>query len=309
MKVFTTYPVTIDKKRVSPREFYLNADGEQYVPFDGRTELEAFQDECGETFYCSADGEDFYNAKGEKLKGVFKKIGKGVVKAGKFIGMVAKKVGRALVQASKKVAKGVKTVGGKIKGGAKKLIHHKSKDEKAKSKGDRDKKRADKVKEHENAKAKRDKEIADAKAKGQTPPTPIPPLPKENPVDKVKADAKAMADENPDTDLFTKKLPEANANTPQDKIIEVGGKKYDGTDVPQGKEVVETTDENGNPIAGVEFKPSEVVAVTGKDGNIEYHTPDAVGMSKTTIALIVGGSLLALGLIGFLIYKSRNKGK
>jgi hypothetical protein len=309
MKVFTTYPVTINKKRINAPDYYLNADGEQYIPFDGRTELEAFQDECGETFYCSADGEDFYNAKGEKLKGFFKKVGGGVVKVGQFIGKVAKKVGRTIVEASKKVVSGVKTAGGKVKAGAEKLLHHKTKAERTKSKADRDKKRADKVKEHAEAKAKREKEIADAKAKGQTPPPPIPPLPKETAEDKVKADAKAMADENKDTDLFTKVLPPAKASTPPENIVDVGGKKYDATDIPKGKEIVETIDESGNKVAGVEFKPKEVVAVTGGDGNIQYYTnEDAGGMSKgLKVALIVGGSLLVLGIVGFVIYKSRKK--
>jgi hypothetical protein len=310
MKVFTTYPVTINKKSINAPDYYLNADGEQYIPFDGRTELEAFQDECGETFYCSADGEDFYNAKGEKLKGFFKKVGGGVVKVGKFIGKVAKKVGRAIAKASKTVAKGVKKAGAKVKAGAKKLIHHKKKDGKGKdAKGGREKRRADREKEHNEKKTKRNKEIADAKAKGQTPPPPIPPLPKETAEDKVKADAKAMADENKDTDLFTKVLPPAKASTPPENIVDIGGKKYDATDIPKGKEIVETIDESGNKVAGVEFKPEEVVAVTGADGNIEYHTPDAVGgMSKgLKVALIVGGSLLVLGIVGFVIYKSRKK--
>lgn len=314
MKIFTTYPVTINKKRINAPDYYLNADGEQYIPFDGRTELEAFQDECGETFYCSADGEDFYNAKGEKLGNVFRKIGKGVVKVGKFIGKVAKKVGRAIAQASKKVAQGVKKGVGKIRAGRKKLIHHKKRDGgKGKdAKGGREKRRADREKEHNEKKTKRNKEIQDAKAKGQTPPPPIPPLPKETPEEKVKADAKAMADENKDTDIFTKELPPAKASTPPENIVDIAGKKYDATDVPKGKQIVETIDENGNKIAGVEFKANEVVGVTGADGNIEYHTPDAVGgMSKgVKIALIVGGSLLVLGVIGFVIYKSRaNKGK
>jgi hypothetical protein len=304
MKVFTTYPVTIDKKRINAPDYYLNADGDEYIPFDGKTELEAFQDECGETFYCSADGEDFYNAKGQKLKGVFKKIGKGVVKAGKFIGKIAKKVGRAVVKASKSVVKGVKTAGGKVKAGAKKLIHHKTKDEKAKSKSDRDKKRADKVKEHNEKRAKRQKEIDDAKAKGKTPPPQLPPLPPPSLTD---------GEKEPELkgDIFTKELPLATPNTPPENIVDVNGKKYDATDIPKGKEIVETVDENGNPIAGVEFKADEVVAVTGTDGNIEYHTPEAVGgMSKgVKVALIVGGSLLVLGIVAFVIYKSRNKGK
>jgi hypothetical protein len=308
LKVFTTYPVIINKNKVSPTDYYLNADGEEYLPFDGQTELLGFRDELGEEYFCGVDGEEFYNAKGEKLKGFFKKVGGGVVKVGKFIGKVAKKVGRAIAQASKKVAQGVKKGVGKVKAGAKKLIHHKKKDGgKGKgAKGGREQRRANREKEHNEKKTKRNKEIADAKAKGQTPPPPIPPLPKETAEDKVKADAKAMADENKDTDLFTKVLPPAKASTPPENIVDIAGKKYDATDVPKGKEIVETIDESGNKIAGVEFKANEVVGVTGADGNIEYHTPDAVGgMSKgLKIALIVGGAV-ALLVGAYFIFKPK----
>ncbi len=260
MKVYTTYPVTIDKKRINAPDYYLNADGDEYIPFDGKTELERFCDESGETFYCSADGEDFYNAKGQKLLGAFKKIGKNVVKAGKFIGKVAKKVARSVVQASKTVVKNVKTAGGKAKENAKKLIHHK----------------------------KKEKSKTPEKGKGKEP-----------------------EKKGEDNDVFTKELPPATPNTPAENVVDIAGKKYDATDIPKGKEIVETVNENGQKIAGVEFKPEEVVAVTGADGNIEYHTPDAVGMSKgMKIALIVGGSILVLSIIGLVIYKSRgNKGK
>lgn len=296
LKVFTTYPIIINKDIIDPNDFYLNADGEEYLPFDGQTELLGFRDELGEEYFCGMDGEDFYNAKGEKLLGAFKSVGKGVVKAGKFIGKIATKVGRAVVEASKKVVSGVKTAGGKIKDGAKALLHHKTKEEKATSKIERDKKRADKVKEYENAKAKREKEIADAKAKGETPPPPLPTLPQEN-----KTDAGAG------NDVFTKVLPQATANTPPENITEVAGKKYDATDIPKGKGIVATIDEKGNAIAGVEFKPNEVVAVTGKNGNIEYYTPDAQGMSKgLKVGLIVGGSILLLSLAYF-IFKQKNK--
>ena len=262
-----------------------------------------FRDELGEEYFCSIDGEDFYNAKGEKLKGFFKKVGGGVVKAGKFIGKVAKKVGRAIVEASKKVAKGVKTAGGKVKAGAKKLLHHKTKEERTQSKADRDKKRANRKKEHDEKRAKRQKEIDDAKAKGQTPPPPLPPLPPPSLTEGEKEPELKLGG-----DVFTKELPLATANTKPENVVDIAGKKYDATDIPKGKEIVETVNESGQKIAGVEFKPEEVVAVTGKDGNIEYYTPDAQGMSKgLKIALIVGGSLLVLGVVGYLIF--RNKGK
>lgn len=261
MQIFTTYPVTIDKKRINASDYYLNADGEQYLPFDGNTELETFLDETGERFYLSANGEEFYNAKGKKVKGVFKKIGKGVGKVGKFIGKVAKKVGRGLAKASKTVATGVKKAGGKVKAGAKKLVHHKKKDKAGKT---------------PNAKGRDDKQ------------------------------SRLPSEDSTGADVFTKPLPPATSATPPSNIVDIAGKKFDASELPSGKEVVQTTDENGNAIAGVEYQPSEVVAVTGADGNVEYHTPDAVGMNKNLkIALIVGGSLLVLGIIGFVIYKSR----
>lgn len=295
---------------------YLSAEGNLYRYVEG-----GYYDNNEE--YFSADGENFYNAKGEKVgkafksvgKGIgkgFKAVGKGFVKVGKFIGKVAKKVGRAVVKASKTVATGVKKTGAKIKDGAKKLVHHKTKEEKDKSKGDRDKKRADRVKEHNDKKAKREKEIADAKAKGQTPPPPLPPLPPLPPP--TEEEKKAEQNKTPnDTgkDVFTKELPPATPSTPPQNVVEVAGQKFDATDIPKGKEVVETVDESGKKIAGVEFTPEEVVAVQGADGNIEYHTPENVGMSKgMKMALIIGGSVLVLGIIGFIIYKSRTgKGK
>lgn len=267
MQVFTTYPVIIDKKRINASDYYLNADGEQYLPFDGNTELETFLDETGERFYLSADGEEFYNAKGQKIGGVFKKIGKGVGKVGKFIGKVAKKVGRGLAKASKTVASGVKKAGGKVKAGAKKLVHHKKK----------------------TATSTPPSGASSKTAKGRDDKQNRPP-----------------SGDSTGADVFTKPLPPATSATPPSNIVDIAGKKFDASELPSGKEVVQTTDENGNAIAGVEYQPSEVVAVTGADGNVEYHTPDAVGMNKNLkIALIVGGSLLVLGIIGFVIYKSR----
>lgn len=281
MQIFTTRPVRINRQKFDNSNYFLNADGENYLPFDGKTELETFIDENGERFFCSFDGEEFYNAKGEKVKGLFKKfgkgvgkIGKGVVKAGKFIGKIAKKVGRAVVKASKTAVSGVKKAGGKVKSGAKKLIHHKKKDTKT-------------------SPPKTDKQIAVEKAKGISSPRQAP----------------TTDSQKKGNDIFTKELPPATSATPKENIVEVAGKKFDATSIPKGKEVVETIDERGNKIAGVEFKPEEVLAVTGKDGNIEYYTPDAKGMSKgLKIGLIAGGVLL-LGIIGFVVYKKMKSKK
>lgn len=271
MEIFSTRPIRIDKSKLEKSNCFLNADGEEYLPFDGNCELDTFIDETGERFFCSFDGEKFYNAKGEKVFNAFKKFGKGVVKvgkgavkAGKFVGRVAKKVARAVVSASKKVVSGVKTVGGKAKSGVKKLIHHKKSN---KVSGGSDSSKNNRL-------------------------------------------TTKTSNESSQDDVFTKELPKATPSTSKENVVEIDGKKFDATDVPKGKEVVETIDENGNKIAGVEYLPQEVVAVTGKDGNIEYHTPDAVGMSKNLkLGLIIGGSVLGLALIGFVIYKFKNKSK
>lgn len=271
MEIFSTRPIIINKSRFKNSDYFLNANGEEYLPFDGLCELDTFIDEKGERFFCSFDGEKFYNAKGEKIFGAFKKFGKGVVKvgkgavkAGKFIGIAVKKVARRVVSASKKVASGVKSVGGKAKSGVKKLIHHK----------------------------KNIKNTNDSNSIKANKPT------------------NKNFNESSKDDVFTKELPQATYDTPKEKIVEIDGKKFDVTEVPNGKEVVETIDENGNKIAGVEYLPQEVVAITGKDGNIEYHTPDSVGMSKNLkLGLIIGGSILGLIIIGFIIYKVKIKAK
>jgi hypothetical protein len=287
MKVYTAYPVIINSKKINAQDYYLSADGESYLPFDGKTYLEKFVDEKGDTYYYSADGEEFYNAKGQRVKGVFKAIGKGfkgagrgIVKAGKFIGKIAKKVSRAVVKASKDVAKGVKTAGGKAKEGAKKLIHHKKRT---------------KTSDVPNVKSsvpvlKDIKEKDTGMTLNYRAPSSVPP-PANAP------------------DVFTEKLPMATAQTPPEKVVEVAGQKFDTTSLPPNKEIVQTTDENGNQIAGVEYQPSEVIAVTGSDGNIEYYKEnEKSGMSKgLKIGLIVGGVILA-GVIGYLIYsKYKNK--
>jgi len=246
---------------------------DDFIPFDGRTDLEELSGFDGEIIYCSADGENFYNAKGEKLKGFFKKVGGGIVKGGKAVGKALKKVGHAIVGASKKVAKGVKTAGGKVKAGAKKLIHHKKKEK--------------------TASADKDKTGSADKGKPGTAST----------SNENKANTQAE-------DVFTKPLEKATPQTPPEKVVEVNGQKYSTEGVEKGKEVVVTTNEAGQEIAGVEYAPSEVVAVTGKDGNIEYHTPEAVSGSKmtTTTKVLIGvGIALVLGTIVYFAMRNKKK--
>lgn len=116
------------------------------------------------------------------------------------------------------------------------------------------------------------------------------------------------------SDVFTKPLtkatPEEVKSMPQDKVVEIEGEKYLADGIDKDKPVTVSQDpETGEKVVGVEYKPEEVVAVDGADGNVEYHTPDSVGMSKNMkIALIVTGAALVLGIVIFVVIKS-NKSK
>jgi len=75
-----------------------------FIPFDGRQDLIEFTDgNSGEAFYYSADGDEYYNAKGEKVKDFFKKFGKGVGKGFKGIGKGVKAVAKAIKSVSRKI--------------------------------------------------------------------------------------------------------------------------------------------------------------------------------------------------------------
>lgn len=86
-----------------------------FIPFDGRQDLIEFSDgQSGESFYWGADGDEYYNAKGEKLKGFFQKFGKGVGKGVKGIGKGIKKIGNFITKIvkRKKVGKNKNKVAG-----------------------------------------------------------------------------------------------------------------------------------------------------------------------------------------------------
>lgn len=97
-----------------------------FIPFDGRQDLIEFTDgDFGNSYYWSADGDEYYNAKGEKIKDALQKIGKGFRKGVVGIGRGIKKVAKAIVKAerwvvtkSKNLVKGSKKgkKGSKVKG-------------------------------------------------------------------------------------------------------------------------------------------------------------------------------------------------
>ena len=98
------------KNRVIIKTEFLNADGDEYLPFDGMAteNMTGYVDVDTNEVWYSANGEDFYDAegnkvRGEKLKNLFKKIGKGIGKGAKAVGS--------------KIKAGVQAIGRKIKEG------------------------------------------------------------------------------------------------------------------------------------------------------------------------------------------------
>lgn len=225
-----------------------------FIPFDGRQDLIEFTDGySGESVYWGADGDDYYNAKGEKLKGFLQKFKKGGSFWQKGVGKGLSKIGKAIVKAERKI------IG-------------KNKD----------------------------------KVKGS----------KEGTKDTKKGGAElTQSQTNDGKNVLTQKLPNADANTPADKIVDIGGQKLSTVDVPADKPIVVATDPNtGAKTVGVEFNPEETTAIKGQDGNYSYYRNDKVsggdgsgsGMSSTTKIAIAVGGVLVVGLIVYLIAK-RNK--
>ena len=237
----------------------------------------------------------------KKGKGFFKKVGQKFGGAGKWIGKQAK--------AFKKFVGGLKP-----KKGARKLR------EKINTRRD------NKAKAKEEARLKREKEIADAKAKGQTPPPPLPPekegfsvASSKNTKDEVTyvdvippviADPSGkMMKQNPDG--TTTEVPKSDVTTAPN------GQQIDKKDIQGAGELATGTNPvTGQPEVTKTVPQEEVKELTTQEGEvIQFKASDLEkndeGMSKgMKMALIIGGSVLVLGIIGFIIYKSRSgKGK
>jgi hypothetical protein len=303
-------------------QVYLGADGEEYY---------------------SADGETFYNAKGEKIKGAFKKVGKGIgggaKKVGKGIGKGAKAVGGGFKKAGQWIGKQFKKFVGKLK--------PKSKEARALKKLDRSKKRSDKkagkklTKETEaiykKEKADFDRKVkerdllekknAEDKAKGlktdTLPPPPIPPI-----IPTADAGTPDTGNTNTGTEKYVDVLPpviDGYKTLPDGSKVAVpneqtaqgqDGKMYDKKDLEgTGDTQVITNEETGEKELAKIIDEKEVTNLKTEDGEeIPFKNTDLgenkKGMSKgLKIGLIVGGSLIVLGIVAYLVYRSKNKGK
>lgn len=88
---------------------FVSFNGDEFIPFDGQTDLDTFTGADGETYHYSFNNDEYYNAKGKKVGDFFKSIGKGIGK-----GAVA--VGKGIGKGAKAIFKGIKFIGGKIVG-------------------------------------------------------------------------------------------------------------------------------------------------------------------------------------------------
>ena len=88
---------------------FISFEGDEFIPFDGQTDLDTFIGADGETYHYSFNNDEYYNAKGKKLGDFFKSVGKG-------IGKGAKAVGKGVGKGAKAIFKGIKFIGGKIVG-------------------------------------------------------------------------------------------------------------------------------------------------------------------------------------------------
>jgi hypothetical protein len=253
----------------------------------------------GEEFLYNAEGDYFYNAKGEKFKKGMGKVGKGFKKVGKGIGSAGKWVGKQFKKFVGKL---------KPKKGARKLRQDKRAD-----------KRTQKQKAYAEKKAKRDKDIAEAKAKGQLPP---PPLPPPTPEERGSGSSTSMptkpVDVIPPVINGEKQNPDGSktAVPPQDQT-KVGDQIVDKKDLVDTQNVtVQTNPETGVKEIVAEVDPSKVETLTTEDGEqIAFKKSDLIenkpeGMSKgMKIGLIVGGSLIVLGIVSYFIFKGKGTAK
>ena len=227
-------------------EIYYTCDYKTYHKFDGAD------------LYIGFDGQ-YYNAKGEGVKGFFKKIGQGFKFVGKGIGQGVKGLA-TLIKSNK---------------GARQLRRSNRQSRRKDRRGDREANRQDRHYTKMVAKAEK-------RANGQY----------------VKKDDKGQ-------DI---PIPKENITTGED------GNIYDKNDIKSGKTFVDT-DAQGNKSLTTEYFEDEVAIGKDERGNEVIYAKEDVasstpaeekGMSKTMkFSLIVGGSVLFIGVVAFLIYKSR----
>lgn len=295
MKIITKNPIIENGKRISPSDYWHQADGDNYLPFNGenKSNLNSIVDEVtGEEYFYNANGDDpvVYDKKGKKVKNFFGNIWKGL----KAIGHAFVVAERWVVHEPNKIANKVRKLEGKeeVPFGAKRLKRVKAKEQKKK-----DKETADYMK----------KIMAENQVEGEKKGLTQAEIDAKNA--KALADQEKANDENA-KDFFQMELKpltsEQVAKEKPEDIAEVDGKKYSTNGVSKDKPITLSTDQNGKKSVVVEHSTDEVVATKGANGEVEYVLKkDVEGMSKTLkYGLIIGGAVLLIGL-GIYLYKKK----
>lgn len=132
---------------------------------------------------------------------------------------------------------------------------------------------------------------------------------------KAKKGAKPLVQQKTQTGqtVFTQTLPVVSAaeaaKLGQQNTVVVDGQTVSTQGVPAGSTITASTDPTtGQKTIGVDHTANEVVAVTGDNGNTQYHLPSDIvsGMSKNMkIGLMVGGGVVVLGIITFIILRKK----
>lgn len=304
MKIITKNPIIENGKRVSPPDYWHQADGD-FIPFDGEDKscLNSIVDEVtGEEYFYNAQGGGgsgdagadtdpvVYDKKGKKVKNFFGKIWKGL----KAIGHAFVVAERWVVHEPNKIANKVRKLEGKeeVPFGAKR-----GKRVQAREQREKDKETADYMK----------KIMADNQAKGEKQGLTQAEIDAKNA--KALADQQKANDENV-KDFFQfelKPLTDAQAakEKPED-IAVVDGKKYSTKGIDKDKPITLSTDQNGNKSVTVEHGADEVVATKNAKGEVEYilkkDIEGEMKIMKYALIAVVGVALIGLGIY---LYKKK----
>jgi hypothetical protein len=230
----------------SDEDLYYTCDNKNYYKFDGAD------------LYVGFDGE-YYNAKGEKVKGFFKNIGQGF-----------KAVGKGVVAGAKGV---IATI--KANKGARQLRRSNRQSRRKDRRGDREANRQDKHYKKMLASAQK------------------------------RADGQYVKKDDNGQDVI---IPKENITTGAD------GKLYDKKDIDPNKTFVDTDAQGNKSLVNEYFEDEVAIGRNAQGQEVIYAKEDVAsstpveekGMSKTMkFSLIVGGSVLFIGVVAFLIYNSR----
>lgn len=268
---------------------FVSFEGDEFIPFDGETELASFMGADGETYHYSFNNDEYYNAKGAKIKKFFSKEGffgkEGKLRKGlkELKGKI--KTRRATIASNIQARRDAR----KVKKGAKKLLEIEKSN--AKLRGDVAKINPIEEKDDISLNAPQPSPKEDKKLLEETP---------------LKEETTKEQQQPISVSKFYYILREATAKTPPENILIYQKKQYDDEGYHDNVEFID--DGKGGKMFVLNVQPKNVVAVTAEDGKIDYYQKNDVegeGMTLTIKILIGVGAVVALGLITFLIVKRK----